>query len=186
MRKKIIISESQLRSIIESDGQYINPENNKPEYNGWSDTTAEGGLDSEDDIMPMTTDDLANDMTNQRIAHYGCTRQGVVPKIPKDGIVDEDVNFNNNSMTNDNDNSFLDSGLDALSNNDKDDDSIVINNTIQSHIELLINDMKSLPAKKKAMVINKMIENADLESIPQAWKRDLVLKIWNDNYDKGK
>ena len=72
---------------------------------------------------------------------------------------------------------YNNSEMDLLGNGDDDDNLTGISNTIDMKTDAFVNLIKNLPAKKQAIVLNKIIESMNLTDISYRWKKEIIKKI---------
>lgn len=194
MKKKIIVSKKQLNEMrrfitesVDNGYVYIDSGSTLPSKNGLEQVSANGGCpDWRDieDIEPTTTDDFSRTlcpMRNNRMGMSSNTMGRFDRSSEDDGeVVEEAVEVGSGKMEGIGNDTIGNSELlDTLSDGDKGNDDSVLSQSILSVIDRLLTMTEALPDKKKAMVLNKIIERYDLEEIPYPWKREMSKKIWN-------
>lgn len=191
MKKKIIVTSHQLNEMKrymtemeDANYVYIDSSSTLPSMTGLETVSANGGCPDYrnfEKIEPTTTDDVADTMCNMRTTRMSGSGFGVNKNFTDDEEdITESVEIGGGNYQGIGDDTIGNSQLlDTLSDGDDSDDDSMVNRTILAAVDRLINLTQSLPAKKKAMVLNKIIENYELESIPHTWKRQLIQKIWN-------
>ena len=135
------------------------------QYDGQSGITVTGKKDENEWGEPKTSDDLANKISAQTYNRY--CGFAFKPHTLRENDADKDGvdDFYNNDE------------LDTLGNDTNKDDLVKIPVSVQRKVNILINSMQMLTPKQQAIVLNKLIENFDLSSIPYAWLKELRLKI---------
>ena len=174
MIKNIKISDEQLKKICESFDDEFNylSDRNSVEFKGQKEITANGNMTDDEVSEPLTTDNMQQKITPQGYNRYGYF--GTYPRSMREGV---DINKDNV------DDFYNNQELDILSNGDKKDNLIKIPAGIERTTNLLIDAVKNnkLSPKQQSIVLNKIIECFDLENIPFAWKKELMLKIKSSN-----
>ena len=175
-KKHIVIklTEKQLREASKDAFEYLTNLDTVPN-NGQTEISVNGKLNDKEDGIPMTTDRFASMNTPQGYNRYGgtgnsYTTMGVRESNDdnKDGVDD----FYNNSE------------MDLLGNGDDDDNLTGISNTIDMKTDAFVNLIKNLPAKKQAIVLNKIIESMNLTDISYRWKKEIIKKINASSNDR--
>lgn len=167
MKKHITIklTESQLYEAQQDAFEYLT--NSDTIHNdGQKNVSVGGKLNDKENGSPITTDDFASMTTTQGYNRYGAigntyTRGLTETDSNKDGVDD----FYNNDE------------LDIMSNGDETDNLEGISNTVDTRTDSLVNLIKQLPPKKQAIVLNKILENMDLNGLSYNWKKELAKKL---------
>lgn len=167
MKKHITIklTESQLYEAQQDAFEYLT--NSDTIHNdGQKNVSVGGKLNDKENGSPITTDDFASMTTTQAYNRYGAigntyTRGLTETDNNKDGVDD----FYNNDE------------LDIMSNGDETDNLEGISNTVDTRTDNLVNLIKQLPPKKQAIVLNKILENMDLNGLSYNWKKELAKKL---------
>ena len=89
----------------------------------------------------------------------------------------EGVDVNNDNV----DDFYNNDELDILSNGDNNDNLIQIPQGVDYKTNMLVDAMNNLNPKQQAIVINKILENVDMNSIPYRWKKELIMKLLSNN-----
>ena len=89
----------------------------------------------------------------------------------------EGVDVNNDNV----DDFYNNDELDILSNGDNNDNLIQIPQGVDYKTNMLVAAMNNLNSKQQAIVINKILENVDMNSIPYRWKKELIMKLLSNN-----
>lgn len=167
MKKHITIkiTESQLYEAQQDAFEYLTNSDTVPS-DGQKNTSVGGKLNNKENGAPITTDDFASMTTTQGYNRYGAigntfTRGLTETDNNKDGVDD----FYNNDE------------LDIMSNGDETDNLEGISNTVDTRTDTLVNLIKQLPPKKQAIVLNKILENMDLNGLSYNWKKELAKKL---------
>lgn len=166
--RRIIVTEQQFREAFPDSFSYIDFENDSANNDGNVNISVTGKMSDEEDGMPLTTDDVANMVKNRGYLSSRGTGRGYYRPFVKEG-----VDSNGDGV----DDFFNHDELDTLSNGDDNDDITRVPQTVLNKLQILLDNMKMLQPKKKAMVINKIIENIDWSEIPGPWRKELSLKI---------
>lgn len=167
MKKRTIkVTREQLREAYPDAYEYLDSDSDVKPYDGTTDISVTGKLSDEEDGMPVTTDDIANMVTNQN-SPYGYRPSGYArPYISEDDNNGDGV-----------DDFYNHSELDTISNGDKNDDITRVPESVIRKIDILIEAMSPLNGKQKAMLLNKLVENIDMTQVPSQWRKELALKI---------
>lgn len=164
----IKLTEQQLKEAEESSFEYLANGDFK-EYNGQSEVSVGGKKDNETNGTPKTSDDFADKLTSQTYNRY-CGKAYKPHTIREQDSNDDGVDdFYNNSE------------LDMLGNDMDNDDLVKIPQGIQYKADILVKAISPLSPKQQAIVLNKIIENLDLSSLPYSWLKELRLKINSRN-----
>ena len=161
----IKLTESQLCEAQQDAFEYLTNSDTVPN-DGQKNISVGGKLNNKENGSPITTDDFASMTTTQGYNRYGAigntyTRGLTETDANKDGVDDF---YNNNE-------------LDIISNGDETDNLECISNTVDKKTDSLVNLIKQLPPKKQAIVLNKILENLNLNGISYNWKKELVKKL---------
>ena len=167
MARKIIITEEQLREAFPDTFDYLDFTNDTPSNDG-NVNVSTGMMSDDEPADPLTTDDIAN-MIKMR-GYLSSRGSGMTHARP---FVKEEVDKNGDGV----DDFFNHDELDTLSNGDESDDITRVPGSVLNKLSILIEAMNTLQPKKKAMVINKLIENIDWSNVPGPWRKELSLKI---------
>ena len=76
--------------------------------------------------------------------------------------------------------------LDTLSNGDINDNLTKIPQGVEYKTDVLIDAIDTLQPKQQAIVLNKILENLDMSSIPYMWKKELIKKLMTNNKNETK
>lgn len=191
MKKKILVSRKQLNEMcqyfvesMENGYVYMDSSSTLPSQDGLERTSANGGCPdwrNIEKIEPTSTDQVSSMLCPMR-SMRGTTGMGVSgcnKIVPEDDVMDEAVEMDGGMVGIGDDDLFNSQQLDALSDGNSENDTSVLNNSILVAIDRLLKLTANLPDKKKAMVLNKLIESFDMDQIPHTWKRQMIQKIWN-------
>lgn len=173
MFKRVIkLTERQIREAEGSGFKFLQNGDFR-QYNGQSEVSAVGKENDEEDGEPKTTDDFAHKQTPQYYSRLSMRplRQRTIQETDtnSDGVDD----FYNNDE------------LDTLGNENSNDDLTKIPKGVQNKADLLIRSMSNLTPKQQAIVLNKILEALDLNSLPYSWLKELRLKINNKSNTNG-
>lgn len=176
MAKIIKLTYRQLREAEGSDFTYLDTDNDKASCDGKSQISVDGKIDNDTVGDTTTNDKIASVLTPQsynRFHSYGSLygrnmREGV--DINKDNVDD----FYNNDE------------LDILSNGDINDNLTKIPQGVEYKTDVLIDAIDTLQPKQQAIVLNKILENLDMSSIPYMWKKELIRKLMTNNKNETK
>lgn len=167
MKKRIIrITEQQLKEAYPDAYEYLDNNSDVKPFDGNTNISVAGKVSDEEDGMTITTDDVATMVTNQNNP-YGYRTSGYArPYIGEaDANADGVDDFYNHDE------------LDTLSNGEKKDDITRVPDSIIRKLDILIDAMAPLNGKQKMMILNKMVENVDMQQAPYQWRKELALKI---------
>ncbi|MCD8207248.1 MAG: hypothetical protein LUD72_04845 [Bacteroidales bacterium] len=169
----IIVTEKQLRESEGDAFQYLGLGGNDKPYNGQSEISASGDVDGTY-AKPISTDKVAHQRTPQYWSRYRIRgdrraysmREGVSIDTDKDDDGVDDF-YNHDE-------------LDVLGNQDENDNLTRVPKSIDDKSKQLLSIMSGLTQKQKAMVLNRMIEDCDLSTIPYSWKKELCKKLMSN------
>lgn len=168
MKKKnpiiVKLTERQLREAQDAF-EYLTNSDSTPN-DGQVHVSATGKLDGTEEGDPMTTDQFASTMTVQGANRFRLIR-GTYPM----GVQESDENKDGV------DDFYQSDELDVLSDGDKSNNLTSIPASVEAKVDALLDTLKSLPAKKSAIVLNKFVEQMNLKGIPNTWKRELIKKL---------
>lgn len=167
MKKRTIrITEQQLKEAYPDAYEYLDSNSDVKPFDGNTNISVAGKVSNEEDGMPITTDDVATMVTSQNNP-YGYRTSGYArPYIGEaDAKADGVDDFYNHDE------------LDTLSNGEKKDDITRVPDSIIRKLDILIDAMAPLNGKQKMMILNKMVENVDMQQVPYQWRKELALKI---------
>lgn len=174
---KIKITEEQLNIFEDSTQGYWDADDDTKPYG--SQVYADGKMNFDKNAETKTkTDDLAKKITNNWF-RWGW--RGYCQTSPGLRLSEQDQNGNGVGDFSDN----VSKGIDILANNTSNDDLQKIPVGVQNKIQLLIDTMNTsnLSPKQQSMVLYKIIDSMNL-SIPDAWKRELILKLKTSGNNK--
>lgn len=194
MRRIIKVNESQLRETEGEAFKYLDTTDDTKPYNGQSATTAQGKLNGEEDGCPALGDRLANMRTPQAWSRYRMYGNIQTPAhadsfsnfddLEDNDFLDEGVmagaDQDNDGVPDDIERICDMGGLDILSDGDNSNNGMVIPKGVDIKLNQLNAIIANLPPKKKAMVINNILETNDISSIPYSWKKYLVYKLMSN------
>ena len=177
-RKRRIIKLTE-QQLLEAEGlsfEYLSNGNCKA-YNGQSEISANGKLNSETNGEPVTSDDVESQITPQGYIRYTALG-GYAGRIGR--LREEEQSPSSNDANGDGvDDFYNNKELDTLNNGLDDDNLTKIPNSVEHKLNTLIDAIRgnNLAPKQIAIIMNKMIESFDITSIPNSWKKELKLKI---------
>ena len=190
MMRTIILREEQLREYMGDTGYSYLSDTPFNAHRGQQDVTADGVLDGTESAMPTTGDDVSANITPQFYGRRFGMAYGHPTVSDPDVYKDLDKSFTVSESANDDTNrdGVDDSaeapaetgyGLDTYSNNKQGDDLVKIPQGVQQKTDVLLDAMRSsgLSDKQCAMVLNKIIENMNLSTLPEVWKKVLRRKL---------
>ena len=169
MSKNIKITEEQYKMLQEADENmfpYVTDSNFKP-FDG-NDVTANGKIDGETPATEITTADKIGKIRSvdgwNRYRSYG---SNVYPTTMRE-----------NNQKNDfyDVNGFESGELNTLTNGDEKDNLIKIPYSIERKLNILLDSIKelNLTPKQQGIILNKVIETLDYDTIPNQWKKELI------------
>ena len=167
-KRLIRVTKQQLAEAIGDSFDYLDFEDDTTPFDGTTNISVTGKTSDTEDGMPITTDDVANMVHQQRYLPYqrrfgGCT--------VKSGLHEADQN--NDGV----DDFYNHDELDTLSNGDNKDDITRVPQTVLQKIDLLMDAIKNLNPKQRGMVLNKIVEAFGVTEIPSQWRKELSLKM---------
>lgn len=184
MSKNIIITEKQYKKILESTEEtfsYINDNDDTKPYDGQMNITANGKLEPDENAKPTTSDEIQKSLTPQSWNRYR-TYGNVTPRAMSEGVEIKQGNDTNQADDTGEVNASFNTTnkeLNMLTDNNKDDNLVKIPQGVQDKINLLLDvvDKNRLSPKQKAIVLNKLIEELNTNSVPyrlqKKWKKDI-------------
>lgn len=171
MSRVIKLTKKQLQEMDTSDFLYLDTNNDKCSSDAESHISVDGKIDDTTSGDTLISDKIANSLTPQWYNRYRsyanlqgrCMREGV-------------------DLDNDNVDDFYNSEeLDILSNNKDNDNLCKISQGVERKTDMLVDSISSLTAKQQGIVINKILDNVDLSSLPYSWKKELMMKLFSNN-----
>lgn len=175
MLRIIRLTEGQLKHIEETTfDNGIDTPNPIPEIPQGQVAVA-GKMETGDDDYsnPVTTGDIANTKAKSfpwgtgsyyRGTHNPMVAEGI--DAESDGNIQDGVDkFYNHDISNE------------LIDGDESDDQQIIPHSVEMHLDRLISSMKTLTPKKQMAILNKLIANTDIQSVPPSFKKESSLKI---------
>lgn len=182
MGKIIRLTEKQLKRLKEEAfDQGFDNANTIPEY-PQSTVNVSGKVNSDEFANPVTTDDVANKMAKSFPwgvgAYYRGTSLPMVQEGEESSISDM---YNNTDQTGDGvKDKFNHADANVLNDGNEDDDQQIIPHTIEIHLDRLIKAIQNanLPAKKQINILNKLVDNMNLQGIPPSYKKETSMKIF--------
>lgn len=171
MPRIIKLTKKQLREADDGNFDYIDDNNDMPSSNCQTQISVDGKLDNDRSGNPLISDRIAKSITAQTYSRFNnyannC-RHGV-----REGV---DINDDNI------DDFYNNDELDILSNGDDNDNLVKVPQGVDYKTDMLVNSMTNLNPKQQAIVLNKILENIDLNSIPYRWKKELIMKMLSNN-----
>ena len=171
MPRIIKLTKRQLKETDISDFDYIDDENDMPSRIGQSQISVNGKVDDTESGDTLIGDRVAKWMTPQTYSLFNNDSNGYCHRM-REGV---DVNKDNV------DDFYNNDELDMLSNGDNNDNLIKIPQGVDYKTNMLVDAMNNLNPKQQAIVINKILENVDMISIPYRWKKELIMKLLSNN-----
>lgn len=168
MSKNIKITEKQYKLLQETDETftYVGDTESKP-FDGYGNITADGKIDGETAAPEKTTADRIGKMRSvdgwNRYRSYG----NVYPTTMREQ--DERNDFYDV-------NGFQSKELNTLTNDNEKDNLIKIPYSIEHKLNILLDSIKelNLTPKQQGIILNKVIETLDYDTIPNQWKKELI------------
>lgn len=171
MKRNIKITEEQFQYIKEEfDSNFLDANDDTKPYDGQCNVTANGKLTPVKNGKPTTADKLQQSLTPQsynRFRGFG----NMYPTRMREGVeIDQKDDFYDVKGFDNNDE------LNLLTNGDEKDNLVKIPYGIQHKLDILLDAIKQekLSEKQQAIVLNKIIEKLDYDSIPYQWKKELI------------
>lgn len=171
MSKNIKITEKQYKMLqeeIDNDFIYFTDNDTKP-YDGQVNISANGKIDGETNAKLTTADKVQQSLTPQGYGRYRCYGN-ISPRTVREGVeIDQSDDFYNMK-------GFNNPELNTLTNDDNKDNLVKIPQSIERKLDILLDSIKqsNLTPKQQAIVLNKIIEELDYDSIPNQWKKELI------------
>jgi hypothetical protein len=172
MSRNIKISEEQYKMLQEANEDmfpYVTDSDFKP-FDGYGNITADG---KKDGVTPAdkntTSDDHAAKLTMQGWNRYR-TYGNIYPTTMREGVdIDQKKDFYDTK-------GFNNAELNTLTDDDETDNLVKIPQGIENKLNILLDSIKqsNLSPKQQAIVLNKIIEELDYDSIPNQWKKELI------------
>lgn len=162
----IKLTERQLKEAQQDAFEYLTTSDTVPN-NGQTEVSVSGKLNDKENGNPVTTDKFASMTTTQGYNRYGAIGNTFTRSVSesndenKDGI----------------DDFYNDKELDVISNDDETDNLTRISTTVDIKTDKFVDMLKNLSPKKQAIVLNKVIENTDLNGVSYRLKKELIKKI---------
>lgn len=171
MPRIIKLTNTQLKEAEGDNFVYLDSDNDKPSCDGNSHVSVDGKIDDDTVGNPTTSDDVSKMTSPQsynRFYGYSSScrnsmREGV--DVNKDNVDD----FYNNDE------------LDLLSNGNENDNLVKIPQGVDYKTNVLLDAISNLMPKQQAIVLNKILENVNMNSIPYQWKKELIMKLFSNN-----
>ena len=185
MAKNIKITEKQYKRLLEASEDvftYFTDSDTKP-YDGQVNVTANGKLTPEKNAKSTTGDEIQKSLTPQsynRYIHYG----NVTPRPMREGVnLDNDTNQADDTGEVNASFNSTNKELNMLSDDNDKDNLVKIPQGVQDKINLLLDviNRSRLSAKQKAIVLDKLIEELNTNSVPYRLQRK-----WKKNINKNK
>ena len=175
MGKIIRLTETQynlLNEDFDSGFNYIG-DSDVPHNDGQVNITANGKLNGDENGNPVTSDKVEKMVTPQQYYNFVTFGRS---SLGTRAHVTENLNDKDNDGIDD----FYNSEeLDTLSDGDNNDDLVKVPEGVIVKTKLLSDEIKKakLNPKQQAMVLNKIIEDCAIGSVPYAWKKELMMKL---------
>ena len=171
MPRIIKLTKQQLKETDNGDFDYIDDENDMPSSIGQSQISVDGKVDDTESGDTLIGDRIAKSMTPQTHSRFNNYSNGYCHRMR------EGVDVNNDNV----DDFYNNDELDILSNGDNDDNLIQIPQGVDYKTNMLVDAMNNLNSKQQAIVINKILENVNMNGIPYRWKKELIMKLLSNN-----
>lgn len=171
MSKNIKITEKQYKMLqeeIDNDFIYFTDNDTKP-YDGQVNITTNGKIDGETNAKPTTADKVQQSLTPQGYGRYRCYGN-ISPRTVREGVeIGQSDDFYDMK-------GFNNPELNTLTNDDNKDNLVKIPQSIERKLDILLDSIKqsNLTPKQQAIVLNKIIEELDYDTIPNQWKKELI------------
>lgn len=171
MSKNIKVTEKQYKRIqeeMDNDFIYFTNNDTKP-YDGQVNISANGKIDGETNANPTSADKVQHSLTPQGYGRYR-SYGNISPRSMREGV----------DLDNSNDfydvKGFNNKELNTLTNDNNKDNLVKIPQSIEAKLDILLDSIKqsNLTPKQQAIVLNKMIEELDYDTIPNQWKKELI------------
>ena len=159
MPRIIKLTKQQLKETDNGDFDYIDDENDMPSRIGQSQISVDGKVDDTESGDTLIGDRIAKTMTPQTYSRFNNYSNGYCHRM-REGV---DVNKDN---------------VDDFYNNDN---LIKIPQGVDYKTNMLVDAMNNLNPKQQAIVVNKILENVNMNSIPYSWKKELIMKLLSNN-----
>lgn len=165
MKRIIKVTEQQLKETEGAAFEYLDLNNDVP-YGNNSEINATGKLNATEYGEPTIGDKISDTMTNQlRNRFYGYYNSRPTTIREKDENNDNVDDFYNNDE------------LDTLSDGNENNNLIKMPQSAEAKLNQLVHQLENLNSKQQAMILNKLIEIMDIETIPYSWTKELMLKL---------
>lgn len=171
MPRIIKLTKKQLKEADDGNFDYIDDNNDMPSSNNLSQISVDGKLDNDRSGDPLIGDRIAKSITAQTYSRFNNYSNNF-----RHGMR-EGVDVNNDNV----DDFYNNDELDILSNGDDNDNLVKIPQGVDYKTNMLVDSMSNLNSKQQAIVLNKILENIDLNSIPYRWKKELIMKMLSNN-----
>lgn len=150
---------------------YLDTDNDRSPSDADSHIGVDGKIDDTTSGNTLTADKVANSLTPQWYNRYRsytnlqgrCMREGV--DLDNDNVDD----FYNHDE------------LDILSNGKDNDNLCKIPQGVERKTDILVDSISQLTAKQQGIVINKILDNVDMSSLPYSWRKELMMKLLSNN-----
>jgi hypothetical protein len=171
MSRVIRLTKKQLQEMDSSDFLYLDTDNDRSPSDADSHISVDGKIDDTTSGNTLTADKVANSLTPQWYNRYRsyanlqgrCMREGV--DLDNDNVDD----FYNHDE------------LDILSNGKDNDNLCKIPQGVERKTDILVDSISQLTAKQQGIVINKILDNVDMSSLPYSWRKELMMKLLSNN-----
>ena len=182
MKRIIKITESQLRETEGKAFEYLDITDDTTPNNGQSSITPQGKEDEETNGEPLMTDRVGKQRSPQIRTRQGSYMNGNIRVEEGVSLADSD----NDGVDDYYENVGDMGGLDTLSDGDDDNNLTVIPKSVENKLNLLLQSLKNLSPRQKAMVVNVFMEQIDISAIPNAWKKELMYKVLSNKDNPNK
>lgn len=169
MGKNIKISEEQYKMLQEASEDvfsYVTDSDFKP-FDGQSSITADGKIDGETPSDNRLTGDKVAQMRTidgwNRYRTYGGAHATTMRESDEKNDFYDMKGFENNQ-------------LNTLTNGNDKDNLTKIPFSVEQKLNILLDSIKksNLNARQQGIILNKVIETLDYDSIPNQWKKELI------------
>lgn len=173
MKHIIKLTEEQIRETIDNTFNYLNG-GDTPNYCGQTEISATGKLDQDKFGKPTTTDKISRSLSPQTYNRYGLGTQ--MYRRFQNTYEDSSANIDDDNGVDD---FYKNDELDTLGNGVDNDNLTKIPQGVDYKLNALLGEIHSgnLSPKQQAIVLNKIIEDFNVEKMPMSWRKALYLKI---------
>ena len=174
MTRNIKITERQyqmLENLNEEEYTYLDKDDNTKPYTGYNEISPEG-KDMDGITGPkkrVKTDDVEIKLTPQSWVAHNVHNRAFATMLRENNQTNQSNDFYDVK-------GFENNGLNLLSNNNQNDDLEQIPTGITKRLDGLLYMIKSsnLSPRKQGIILKKIIEELDCDTIPYQWKKELI------------